>query len=166
MLVSGVRSCLLPVSQNCRRSAVSRPAVCPAGYRHQRENRTEKHPPSGAIARPFGTFPEPSEFPEGLRHASDRSRSASFCSCAGANVHICHDQIYRLPRHVDRHQPPDGQPLRVIFWCLCPFWDSHGMVPQAFWSGPRWSGWGLFLPGTQAPRPCGALLFSRVWTAA
>jgi hypothetical protein len=36
--------------------------VCPAGYRHRRVNRTEKHPPSGAIARPFGAFPEPADF--------------------------------------------------------------------------------------------------------
>jgi hypothetical protein len=45
-------------------------------------------------------------------------------------------QICRLPWHVGRHQPPAGQPLRAIFWGLCPFWDSHGLVPQAFWSGP------------------------------
>jgi hypothetical protein len=36
--------------------------VCPAGYRHQRGNRTEKHPPNGAIARPYGSFPEPADF--------------------------------------------------------------------------------------------------------
>jgi hypothetical protein len=36
--------------------------MCPAGYRHQRVNRAEKHPPSGAVAPPFGAFPEPSDF--------------------------------------------------------------------------------------------------------
>jgi hypothetical protein len=30
--------------------------VCPAGYRHQRANGTEKHPSSGTIARPFVEF--------------------------------------------------------------------------------------------------------------
>jgi hypothetical protein len=62
MLMSGVRWFLLPMNYDCRRSAVSSPAVCPAGYRHWRVNRTEKHPPSGAIARPFGAFPEPADF--------------------------------------------------------------------------------------------------------
>src|SRR3712207_666120 len=61
MLVSGARPFLRPVSRDGRRASVSRPAVCRASYRHQRENRTEKHPPSGATARPFGAFPEPAD---------------------------------------------------------------------------------------------------------
>jgi hypothetical protein len=43
-------------------ATASRAAVCPAGYRHRRTNRAEKHPPGGVIARPFGAFPEPSDF--------------------------------------------------------------------------------------------------------
>jgi hypothetical protein len=62
MLMAGVRLFLLPMRQDCRQSAVSSPAVCSAGYRHWRTNRTEKHPPSGVIARPFGAFPEPADF--------------------------------------------------------------------------------------------------------
>jgi hypothetical protein len=36
--------------------------MCPASYRHGRANRAEKHPPGGAIARPFGALPEPADF--------------------------------------------------------------------------------------------------------
>ena len=106
------KSSLLPIGQDGRRSAASRPAVCPAGYRHQRANRTDDLRPGGTIARLFADFPEPAEFIEGVHHASDKSRSACFFSCAGPDVHGSRHQICRLSWCLDRHQPPAGRPLK------------------------------------------------------
>ncbi len=58
MLMSGVRWFLLPMNYDCRRSAVSSPAVCPAGYRQRRTNRTDKSRRAARRPRSFCPFPQ------------------------------------------------------------------------------------------------------------
>jgi hypothetical protein len=85
----------------------------------------------------FVDFSEPAELIEGVPHASDRSRSICFSSCASAHVHESGYPICRLFCGLDRHQPSAGQPLTAHLRHLCPFRYSHRRDLRAFWSGPR-----------------------------
>jgi hypothetical protein len=112
-------SVLLPVRQGCPQSS-ARPAVWPAGYRHQRANRPEEPQPSGTAARLLSIFHN-QLIPEGLHHASDTGFSACLFSCAGANAHGGRHPICRLAWRVGRHQSPAGQPLSAYRPAPVPF---------------------------------------------
>jgi hypothetical protein len=133
---SGAESLLLPTRQDRPQAAPGQPCVLQATDSGAQIGQMNARRAARSFVC-FVDFPEPAELIEGVPHASDRSRSACFCSCARAYVHESGHPICRLFCCLDRHQPSARQPLREHLRHLCPFRYSDSHVHRAIWSGPR-----------------------------